>query len=87
MSILDTVEASLKDFRPKTHRQFVAFNIASRFDDLPNLARYLNVCEDHPKKVLLEAARLAEARSARDGVSRVDAFFALLEEWRRREDQ
>jgi hypothetical protein len=84
MPILDVVEAGLKDFRPKTHRQFIVFNIASRFNDVPNLARYLNVC-DHPKKALLEAARLAEQQALRDGHSPIEPFFQLLEEWGRKE--
>ena len=85
MSILDSVEASLKDFRPKTHRQLIVFNIAARFDDLSNLARYLNVCDLHPKRVLLEAARLAQERALKDGMKLPDAFFQLLLEWRREE--
>jgi len=79
MSILDSVEASLKDFRPKTHRQLIVFNIAARFDDLSNLARYLNVCDLHPKRVLLEE------RALKDGMKLPDAFFQLLLEWRREE--
>jgi hypothetical protein len=84
MPILDAVEAGLKDFRPKTHRQFIVFNIATRFDDVPNLARYLNVC-DHPTKVLLEAARLAEQQALRDGRSPIEPFFTLLDERDRKE--
>ena len=83
MSILDAVELSLQHFRPKTHRQFVVFNIASRFNDLPNLARYLNGCQDHPKKVLLEAARLAEKAAHESGGSPVERFFAQLADWRK----
>ena len=85
MPILDTVEASLANFRPKTHRQFVVFNIARRFDDLHNLARYLNVCDAHPKNILVEAARLAERHASIEGSSPIDRFFALLEEWGRKE--
>lgn len=84
MTILKAVEDSLKDFRPKTHRQFVAFNVASRFNDLPNLARYLNVC-DRPKRVLLEAARLAEQQTLADGANPIQVFFDLLEDWQRKE--
>lgn len=84
MPIFDAVEAGLKDFRPKTHQQFVVFNIATRFNDVPSLARYLNVC-DHPKKVLLQAARLAEQQTLADGTSPVEPFFRLLDEWRRKE--
>jgi len=85
VSILNSVERSLKDFRPKTHRQFVVFNIASRFDDLPNLARYLNVCDQHPKRVLLEAARLAQARAVQESRKAPELFFQLLADWGREE--
>lgn len=85
MPILDAVEESLRDFHPKNHRQFVVFNIARRFDDLGNLARYLNVCDQHPKKVLLEAARLAESHIS-ERESPVERFFELLAEWHRREE-
>lgn len=84
MSLLETVEAQLATFRPKTPRQLAAFNVASRFDDLPHLARYLNVC-DRPQAVLLKAARLAEAHSMRDGSDRVVTFFALLQQWQDQE--
>lgn len=79
MSILDAVEASLKDFRPKTHRQFVVFNIASRFNDLARLARYLNVCDLHPKAVLLATAAHAEQQARGNDQLPADLFFALLE--------
>ncbi len=86
MPILDIVSESLKDFRPKNQRQFVVLNIARRFNDLFNLARYLNVCERHPKKVLLEAARLAEQQAQAAGNSPVERFFELLSDWAREED-
>ena len=85
MPILDTVEHSLKNFRPRTHRQFVVFSIARRFDDLSHLARYLNISEAHHNKVLLEAARLAEQRAREDGRPAAAWFFDLLEDWRGRE--
>jgi len=85
MSILETVADSLKDFRPKTHRQFVVFNIARRFNDLSNLAHYLNICDRHPKKVLLEAARLAERHGLQDDGSPAKRFFELLDDWSREE--
>ena len=83
MSILDAVEVSLRQYRPKTHRQFVIFNIASRFNDLQRLARYLNNCQDHPKRVLLEAARLAELHTHQNGGDAPERFFAQLDEWRK----
>ena len=85
MPILDTVEDSLAHFRPKTHRQFIVLNIARRFDDLPNLARYLNVCDQHPKNILLEAARRAEARALQESTPPKELFFRLLDEWSREE--
>lgn len=85
MPILDTVEHSLKHFRPKTHRQLVLLNIARRFDDVSNLARYLNLSDAHPKRVLLEAARLAELHALEDGRSAATWFFDILEDWRQKE--
>ena len=85
MPILDTVENSLRHFRPKTHRQLVVFTIARRFNDLANLARYLNVSDAHPKKVLIEAARLADREALQTGGAPADRFFALLQEWQDKE--
>jgi len=85
MSILGAVEASLKDFRPKNHRQFTVRNIARRFNDLPNLAKYLLVCERHPKNVLLEAARLADQQSKAEGIAASMRFFELLDKFAREE--
>jgi hypothetical protein len=87
MTVLDLMDASLKDFRPKTHRQFIVFNIARQFDDIPNLARYLNVAEAHPKRILLEAARLATRRTAEEGGSVIESFFDLLEGWEKERTQ
>jgi hypothetical protein len=83
MSILDAVERSLRDFHPKTHREFVLFNIARKFNDAPSLARYLNAGAGFPKKVLLEAARLAQMRAAERGDVPSDVFFRLLDQWRK----
>ena len=78
------VEVDPARFRPRTHRQVTVLNVASRFDDLSNLAHYLNVC-DRPQAELLEAAKLAEQQAFADGTSAVDAFFALLDDWSRKE--
>lgn len=87
MTVLDLMDESLKDFRPKNHRQFVVFNIARQFDDIPNLARYLNVAEAHPKRILLEAARLAARGTVEDGGSVIERFFDLLEGWEKERSQ
>ena len=85
MPILETVENSLKFFRPKSHRELVALTIARRFNDVDNLARYLNVAAGHPKKVLIEAARLADRDRPEGGGSPAERFFALLTEWQQKE--
>jgi hypothetical protein len=86
MSILEAVERSLKDFHPKTHRQFVVFNIARRLDDQPRLAKYLTLSNEHPKRLLLEAARIALSETKAQGGVAGDRFFALLDKWAREEE-
>ena len=78
MSILDRVEAGLANFHPRNQREFVVLQIARRFNDEANLARYLNLTHDNPKKLLLEAARLAVQRHQPDGPSLPDLFFELI---------
>lgn len=82
MPILDAVEHSLRHFVPKTHRQFIVFQIASRFEDLGNLAKYLLIADRHPRKVLIEAARLAQQHARQDHQPAPVHFFALLDRWR-----
>ena len=84
MNLLERVEENLKNFRPKTPRQFAAFNVAFRFEDLPHLARYLNACH-HSARTLFETARVAETQSLRGGSDRIAAFFDLLAERDRKE--
>jgi len=78
--ILDRVEQSLADFRPRTQREFVALQIARRFNDTARLARYLLVSPQHPKRELLEAARLAQLEAPSDPASK---FFELLQQFRK----
>lgn len=80
-NILDRVDASLKNFRPRTQREFVALQIARRFHDTHRLARYLVVARDHPKRVMLEAARLAIVRHELNRASPSDLFFELIAEF------
>ncbi len=66
VDILNAVEHSLADFRPRTSREFVALQIARRFDDFDRLARYLTVGRACPKKLMLEeCARRSESRPVR----------------------
>ena len=81
--ILHQVEGSLKDFRPRNQREFVALQIAQRLDDRGRLARYLNVSREHPKRELLEAARLATQRAASSHQRPADLFFELLDQFRK----
>jgi hypothetical protein len=80
MSILDHVEASLADFQPRNQREFVALQIARRFDDLKRLPRYLQAAQHHPKQVLLEAARTAVLRHELNRTPTSELFFEILAE-------
>jgi hypothetical protein len=83
MTVLESVEKSLEQFRPKNRKEFVVLQIAQRFGDVGRLARYLNAAADHPKNVLLEAARLAAKRAEASGQPAPLHFFDLLEEFRK----
>ena len=86
MSILETYERSFEHFVPRSHREFVLLQIAQRFQDTGRLVAYLTVPSDIPKKVLLEAARLAE-RAHPGSVQKASAeFFESLKRWRDRGD-
>ena len=86
MSILERVEASLADFQPRNQREFVALQIAKRFDDLHRLPRYLLVAQQHPKQVLLDAAQDAVLRHELNRTPTAELFFEILAE-RDQEDQ
>ena len=76
--ILDRVDRTLQDFRPRTGREYVALQIARRFNDTHRLARYLLVAKDHPKRVMLEAAREAMLQRDLNRASAGDLFFEVL---------
>lgn len=80
MSILDLVEASLADLQPRNQREFVALQIARRFDDLHRLPRYLLAAHTYPKAVLLDAARTAVLRHELNRTPTADLFFEVLAE-------
>lgn len=80
MNVLDQVEDSLKGFRPRNQAEFVALQIARRFNDLHRLARYLVAAKQHPKKVLLEAAKTARLRHELNRTPIADLFFEVLAE-------
>ena len=81
MNILNRVEASLQDFRPHTTQEFVALQIATRFQDRAGLARYLNVSRLHSQHMLLDTARVAAQWAATGRApSPSAAFFRLLED-------
>jgi hypothetical protein len=81
--LFDRIEGSLQEFRPKNTREFVALQIARRFNDLDSLARYLNVSREFPKNVLLEAARLAALRHTLNRAALPQLFFEVLDEFRK----
>jgi hypothetical protein len=83
MTVLERVEQSLESFKPRNRREFVVLQIAQRFNDIGRLAKYLNAAGEHPKNVLLEAARLATKRAEESGQSAPLHFFDLLDEFRK----
>lgn len=80
MPILDQIDASLADFRPRNAREFVALQLARRFDDLPHLARYLVAASRHSKRALLGAAQEARLRHELNRAPLADLFFDILSE-------
>ena len=78
--ILERVDHSLVDFRPRNGREYVALQISRRFNDMHRLARYLLAARDHPKRVLLEAARQAMLRRDLNRTPPGDLFFEVLTE-------
>lgn len=83
MNILEQVEASLAGFRPHSQREYVALQLARRFNDLPNLARYLAASKRHSKRKLLEAAKAARTRHELNRAPISELFFEVLTEWER----
>jgi hypothetical protein len=81
--ILDHVENSLHAFHPRTQREFVALQIARRFHDTHRLAKYLLAAKDHPKRLMLEAARRAMLRHELNRTPLGDLFFEVLAEFDR----
>jgi hypothetical protein len=80
MNILDHVEQSLADFRPHNPREYVALQLARRFNDLPNLAKYLTAATRHTKRALLLAAQTARMRHELNRTPISALFFEILAE-------
>ena len=74
--ILETVEQSLTDFRPKTAREFVALQIARRFDDVGRLAQYLMSVVTARRRSCRPHAWLL--RKHRDLRQTAELFFELI---------
>ena len=85
MSILDQVDRSLTDFTPRNQREFVALQIARRFDDVARLPRYVLAAQTHTKAALLDAARTAVLRHELNRTPTAELFFEVLAE-RAKED-
>jgi hypothetical protein len=80
MNILERIESNLSDFRPRTQREFVALQLARRFDDLSNLARYLVAAQHHSKHSMFEAAKTAHTRHELNRAPIAQLFFEALAE-------
>jgi hypothetical protein len=85
MTILDRVEASLAGFRPRNQAEFVALQIARRFDDLHRFPRYIATAKRHSKPVLLHMAREAITRHTLNRTPLPDLFFEIVNERERKE--
>lgn len=72
------IAGNIGRFRPTTLRQFLIFHIASRFDDLRNLERYLADGVSLTKGELLDLAMTAERRTLDDGSPPTQNFWSLL---------
>ena len=80
MNILDRVEASMASFRPGNPAEFVALQLARRFDDLHRLPRYVAATNQHAKHELLQSARTAMPRHALNRTPTAELFFEVLAE-------
>ena len=80
MRILDRIELQLSSFRPRTPCEFVALQVARRFDDLHRFPRYLAATTTHTKDALLDAGKLAMLRHALNRTPSADLFFEVLAE-------
>ena len=80
MNILEQIDVSLADFRPHNPREFVALQLARRFNDLPNLPRYLIAAKHHSKRTMLDAAKDARVRHELNRTPIAQLFFEMLAE-------
>jgi hypothetical protein len=80
MNILEQLDASLADFRPHTPREYVALQLARRFSDLPNLAKYLAAARRYSRRTLLDAANIARTRHELNRTPISELFFEVLAE-------
>jgi hypothetical protein len=78
MHILDQIEARVSSFRPRDPCEFVALQLARRFDDLHRLPRYLAATKTHSKDGLLDAARVALLRHTLNRTPTAELFFDVL---------
>ena len=85
-NILEKVEASLANFVPRSQREFVVFQVARRFKEQDRLAFYLNSTREFPKRMILEAARLAAQRANEEGRAQSTEFFRLLERFKAQQE-
>ena len=85
MNILDQVEASLAGFRPRTQAEFVALQLARRFDDVHRFPRYLAAARMHAKSTLIDAGRTAMLRHELNRAPVAELFFEVLAERERKE--
>ena len=80
MSILDQVESELQRFHPRNQAEFVALQLAKRFDDLHRLPRYILAAQKFSKRELFDAAKVARLRHQVNRAPMAELFFEVLAE-------
>ena len=80
MSILDRVESEVQRFHPRNQAEFVALQLAKRFDDINRLPRYILAAQKFSKRELYEAAQTARLRHQLNRAPLSELFFEVLAE-------
>jgi hypothetical protein len=80
MSILDLIESELQRFQPRNQAEFVALQLAKRFDDLHRLPRYILAAQKFTKQELYDAANVARLRHQLNRAPLAELFFEVLAE-------
>lgn len=82
MNTPEQPDQSLRDFGPKSPREYLALQLARRFNDLPNLTKYLLVAKAYTTRQMLTSVEQAQARHELKPAPMSELFFEILSEWK-----